>query len=459
MNQELEITIIANILFNYEYAVKVIPYLKKEYFDKYPEIVEEISKFFVAYTTVPTKKELIIEVQNRKGILPKRSEELTEFVKTLEKPEVNDIWILSKTEKFFQNKAILNAVMEGADIMSSHPKDSGKIIDLVKDAMCVSFDNSIGLDYFKDVDRRYDMYHTVEDKVSWGIKALDNISNGGISKKNLVCIVAGTGSGKSLMMCSVASNVIRNGQNVLYITLEMSEDRVAERIDANLYGETIDDLRRMSEEKYKTKAEALRRKSFGRLIIREYPTSSGNANHFRTLLTELKNKQDFIPDLIVVDYLNICASARYTPSQTNSYGYIKSISEELRGLAVEFNCAVLTATQTNRNGLNNSDIEMTDISESVGTAFVLDMFFAMIRTDTLDEQSKIQIKQLKNRYGDLTRFRTFELGIDRDRMTIYDLDSSFNFNNPANFSSPLPNKVRDIELKESDEFDFSQLTV
>lgn len=440
MGNELEYTIIANILYSAEYATKVIPYLKKEYFAELGELAEEISKFFGVYGSIPTKKELIIEVQNRKGIPPKRAAELTEIVKKLEQPKEHDVWLISRTEKFFQERAIVNAVIESADIMDSHPKDSGKIIDLVKNALAVSFDNSIGLDYFKDIDRRYEMYHRVEDKISWGIKALDEVTNGGISKKNLVCGIAPTGSGKSLFMCSIASNVVRQGQNVLYITMEMSEERVAERIDANLFGESIDRIRNMEEVRYKTLAEDLRQKTMGRLIIREYPTSGANANHFRKLLTELKNKQQFEPDLVVVDYLNICTSSRFSPANTNSYGLIKAISEELRGLAVEFNCAVLTATQTNRGGIQNSDLEMTDISESIGTAFVLDFMFAIIRTETLDEQNQILIKQLKNRYGDLTLKQSFTLGIDRPRMCVYDLDSNWTFNNPQTFASPLPKR-------------------
>lgn len=456
MQNDLEFTIVANILYNIDYATKVIPYLKKDYFSECGEIVEEIAKFFATYATTPSKKELLIELQNRKGVNRETYSKLKTIVENLKEPKDNDDWLMSRTENFFKERAIVTAVLESADIVTSHPKDSGKIIDLVKDALAVGFDNRIGLNYFEDVDRRYAMYHTIEDKVSWGIKELDNISNGGISKKNLVCAVAPTGSGKSLFMCSIASNVIRNGQNVLYITMEMSEDRVAERIDANLYGEPIDSIRNMEEKKYKTRAEELRNRTSGKLIIREYPTGGANTNHFRKLLTELKAKKNFVPDLIVVDYLNICSSARFTPSQTNSYGIIKAISEELRGLAVEFNTAVLTATQTNRSGINNSDLEMTEVSESIATAFILDMFIALIRTETLDEQGQILIKQLKNRYSDLTKNRTFCLGVDRDRMTVYSLDSAYNMSNPKNFSSPLPSG---ITPKKKGSLDLSKINV
>jgi replicative DNA helicase len=466
MENNLELTIIANLLYSKDYATKVIPYLKKSYFSKHNDtIVEEITKFFANYSTVPSKKELIIEINTRKGIDPEDAEAMMKVVEMLDEhpfsEESSERWIYDKTEKFCQERALINAITDCAEIVAEknetkREKNKGRIFDIVKDALAVSFDESIGLDYFRDIERRWAMYHTSEDKISWGIKELDDISNGGISKKNLVCVVAPTGSGKSLFMCSIASNAIKNGNNVLYITLEMSEDRVAERIDSNLYGESIDSIRNMDEVKYKTKAEELAKRDMGRLIIREYPTGGANANHFRKLLTELKNQQNFVPDLIVVDYLNICSSSRYLPAQVNSYGIIKAISEELRGLAVEYNTAVLTATQTNRSGINNSDLEMTEVSESIATAFILDMFIALIRTDTLDEQGQILIKQLKNRYSDLTKNRTFCLGIDRDRMTIYSLDSAYNYNNPTRFSSPLPSGV---SVKQKGKLDLSKINV
>lgn len=458
----LELTIIANLLYSKDYATKVIPYLKKDYFDDKNGIdilVEEITKFIATYATVPSKKELTIEVENRKELRPDKVSALKNIINSLEdEPKYDELWLYKTTEKFCKDTAIFKAVIKCSEILTSKNKDRdvGKIPDIIKDAMAISFDESIGLDYFKDIDRRFLMYHTAEDKVSWGIKELDDISNGGISKKNLVCAVAPTGSGKSLFMCSVASNAIRNGNNVLYITLEMSEDRVAERIDSNLYGESIETIRNMEETKYKTRAEELAKRNLGRLIIREYPTGGANANHFRKLLSELKTQQNFVPDLIVVDYLNICSSSRYLPAQTNSYGIIKAISEELRGLAVEYNTAVLTATQTNRSGINNSDLEMTEVSESIATAFILDMFIALIRTETLDEQGQILIKQLKNRYSDLTKNKTFCLGVDRDRMTVYSLDSAYNYNNPKKFSSPLPSGVT---VKKKGGLDLSKINV
>ena len=335
----------------------------------------------------------------------------------------------------FKDKALVNAIMQGATILEQGGKDNSKILGLVEDALSVTFDTNIGHDYFSDIQKRFESYHTVEDKVSWGLTTMDNITNGGISKKNIACAVAPTGSGKTAFLCSIVSNTIRHGYNVLYISMEMSEQKIAERIDANLMNETIPNIYKMNLNQYTSKVNQLKERVKGTLKIKEYPTSGANVSHFKALMNELKLKQHFVPDLVVVDYLNICNSARVKAGQTNSYGYIKAISEELRGLAVEYNVALLTATQTNRNGFNNSDVEMTDISESIGMTHVMDFMFAIIRTEALDQVHQISIKQLKNRYSDPNQNSTVFLGIDFSRMKLYDLEGSANGTN-AEFFRP-----------------------
>lgn len=416
--------IISNFFHCPEFAFKILPFTKAEYFKGNNRIiVSEILRFFTEFGTIPKPSEIKIEVEKRRGISDKDMKEILEQIDGIQPDASNFEWLVNSTEKYYQEQSLINAIMSSVEIID-RGENQGKILDMVQNAMAVSFDSNLGHDYFRDVEKRFEGYHTVEDKVSWGIRSLDEISKGGISKKNLVCLVAVTGSGKSLAMCSIAANVVKNGGNVLYISMEMSEQRVAERIDANLFNTDIDDIQKMDYKRYSTTMEHLSKKNHGRLIIKEYPTSGAHVGHFRSLLKELKMKQNFTPDLVVVDYMNICLSARIKPGQSNSYGIVKSISEELRGLAVEFNVALLTATQTNRSGFNNSDLDMTDISESIGSTFVMDMALALARTPELDEQNEIMVKQLKNRYGDLTKRPVINLGLNRARMRLYDLDET-----------------------------------
>lgn len=779
MTNSLEEKIVSNLLYNSEFAAKVIPYTKEEYFEDYSTIVDEIVKFFVKYGCAPTKDELKIEIQSRKGLTDKEVKNSCEKVSEIPVNDKSDFnWLIEKTEKFYQTRAMANAVINGAELIDRGEESSGRILKMVEDALAVSFDNNIGLDYFEDIERRYEMYHTVEDKVSWGVPSLDRITVGGMSKKTATCCVASTGchakgtkiimsdgslknvedvevgdrllgyngqyrtvlrlargkekmyrvsprrhesfivnenhilplfnvvtkqlenctikeyvtkpkywkhirymvsnatevefenpfeptiepyfvgvwlgdghthcmhitnqnpiigdylkefserrgdirywkeidkknhtchhfpmivhsrknsliedfanyglfigssnrgitrcsekfipeeyqrmsvenryqllaglldtdgwiecsrygfcskseklvrgiirlacslgfgtsfrskvvngctyycasimgdnlgkipckvkkftakfhpnkdvhhfqftleelpeddfygfsldgdhlyyidnwtlqhnTGKSALLCAISANVIRQGKNVLYISMEMSEDRVAERIDANLMSETVRNVRNMPYKSYIENTNRLKQKAYGRLIIREFPTSAAGVTQFKVLLKDLKTKKQFVPDLVVVDYMNICCSSRLKQGQTNSYGYIKAISEELRGLAVEYNVALLTATQTNRNGFNNSDIELTDISESIGSTHVMDMIFALIRTEALDEMGQIEIKQLKNRYSDPAAEPSIQLGFDRQKMTVYDLNSKANVNNPSNYASSIP---------------------
>lgn len=793
---DLERKIVANMMYNSEFAGKVVPYTKGEYFADYGEIAEEICKFYNKYGQSPTKSELKIEIRARKGLTDKAVNTLTDRIDGIPVDDKSDFnWLMEKTEKFYQTRAMANAVISGAELIDRGEEQSGQILKMVEDALAVSFDNHIGLDYFEDVERRYEMYHTVEDKVSWGVPSLDRITVGGMSKKTATCCVASTGchakgtkiimsdgslknvedvevgdrllgyngqyrtvlrlargkekmyrvsprrhesfivnenhilplfnvrtkqlenctikeyltkpkywkhihymvsnaaevefenpfeptiepyfvgvwlgdghthcmhitnqnpiigdylkefserrgdirywkeidkknhtchhfpmiahsrknsliedfanyglfigssnrgitrcsekfipeeyqrmsvenryqllaglldtdgwiehsnygfcskseklvrgiirlacslgfgtsfrskvvngctyycasiigdnlgkipckvkkfttelhpnkdvhhfqftleelpdddfygfaldgdhlyyidnwtlqhnTGKSALMCGIAANVIRQGKNVLYISMEMSEDRVAERIDANLMNETVYNVRNMNYKSYIASTNKLKEKAYGRLIIREFPTSAAGVTQFKVLLKDLKTKKQFVPDLVVVDYMNICCSSRLKQGQTNSYGYIKAISEELRGLAVEYNVALLTATQTNRNGFNNSDVELTDISESIGSTHVMDMIFALIRTEALDEMGQIEIKQLKNRYSDPAKEPTIQLGFDRQKMKVYDLDSKANINNPLNyassFPSPLSNPAKVVKPSEADD--------
>ena len=443
----LESKILDNLIYDNAYASKVIPFLKSEYFVNPTNgiVVEEIVKFYNKYSGTPTKDELKIELHNRPKLSDKALAEALEVVDGIKKDNSDEKWIVEKTEEYFKGRALENAVVSSAEILdgSSKIKDRNQILMKIQEALAVSFDSNLGHNYFDDVDGRYESYHRVEDKISWGIKSLDDITNGGISKKNLVCAVAPTGSGKSLFMCAIASNAIRQGLNVLYISMEMSEIRVAERIDANLMNDCIYNIHKLDLKQYTSRIESLKKKKHGRLIIKEYPTSGANTNHFKSLMNELKLKQGFVPDLGVVDYMNICSSSRVSPGQTNSYGYIKAISEELRGMAVEYNVAVMTATQTNRNGFNNSNIDITDTSESIGITYIMDFMFALIRTEALDDNNEIQIKQLKNRYGDLTKKPWFTLKVNRDKMMISDVDAP---PNPMTFE-PTKKVVPNVDIK------------
>jgi len=423
----LDDKIITNLLFNTDYARKVIPFLKTDYFEGERKIiVDEIIKFYGKYSDIPTKDALLIELERRRGINESTMRTLKEYVASYTKDNSNYDWLVKSTERFCQDRAMCNAIVHGAEMLNAHSEDLNGIYRMVTDALAVSFESDIGHDYFNDIDKRYELYHQSEDKISWGIESLDRITNGGMSKKNLLCCIAPTGSGKSLFMCAIASNCVRLGYNVLYVSLEMSEQRVAERIDANFMGERINKIQNMELTDYKNRCEKLKAKARGRLIIKEFPTSGANVNHFKSLLNDLRLKKNFVPDLIVVDYLNICSSARIKAGQTNSYGFIKAISEELRGLAVEQNVAILTATQVNRQGFESSDIDMSNVSESFGLTYVLDMFFALIRTPALDELNQISIKQLKNRYSDPTEEPQLTLGINRDHMMIYDIGGAEN---------------------------------
>ena len=429
MQQRIETLILKNLIHNEEYSRKVLPFLNKDYFLEHTDklLYQQIESFITKYNNLPTKEALVIELDNT-PLKDEEFENVSELITHLEgeKDEKSDLsWLLETTEKFCQDKAIYNAVVSSIKILDEPEKskdDKGAIPELLTDALSVSFDPHVGHDYLLDSDDRYDFYHRVEKKIPFDLDYFNKITGGGLSSKTLNIALAGTGVGKSLFMCHVASGALSQGNNVLYITLEMAEERIAERIDANLLNIRLDDLASLPKQMYEKKIQSLLNTVKGRLIIKEYPTAAASTNHFRALLNELNLKRNFKPDMILVDYINICSSSRIRPGQyTNSYSYIKSIAEELRGLAVEFDVPIVSATQTNRAGFQNTDVGLEDTSESFGLPATADFMFALITNENLEEAGQLLIKQLKNRYSDPTSNKKFLVGIDRAKMRLTDL--------------------------------------
>ena len=427
----IETTILGNLLINEEYTRKVLPFLKNDYFTSNAEktIHETIGDFVTKYNSLPTKEALSIELQEVK-INEEEFKETMELLDDISKDteEYADLgWLLDSTEKFCQDKAIYNAVVESISILDSQKsdQDKGVIPEILSDALSVSFDPHVGHDYLDDSDDRFEFYHRVEEKIPFDLDYFNRITKGGLPQKSLNICLAGTGVGKSLFMCHVASSCLSQNQNVLYITLEMAEEKIAERIDANLLDIAVDDLHALSKDMYDKKIENLSKTTKGKLIVKEYPTASANVNHFRALLNELNLKRSFIPDIIFVDYLNICTSSRIrTGANVNSYTYIKSIAEELRGLAVENKNPIVSATQTTRSGYSNTDVGLEDTSESFGLPATADLMFAIISTEQMEELGQIMVKQLKNRYNDPTVNRKFVIGIDRAKMKLFDVSQA-----------------------------------
>ena len=430
MQQRIETLILKNLIHNDEYARKVLPFLNKDYFEEHTDklLYEHVDTFITKYNNLPTKEALVIELENS-SLNDTEFDNVTELLthvdgqNTDEKPDIQ--WLLETTERFCQDKAIYNAVVKSIKILDEPDKtndDKGVIPELLTDALSVSFDPHIGHDYFLDSDDRYLFYHRVEKKIPFDLEFFNKITQGGLSTKTLNVALAGTGVGKSLFMCHQASSCLSQGHDVLYITLEMSEERIAERIDANLLNIGLNDLVSLPKTMYEKKIDELKKTIKGRLIIKEYPTAAAGSNHFRTLLNELNLKRNFTPDIIFIDYLNICSSSRIRTGQyVNSYSYIKAIAEELRGLAVEYDVPIMSATQTNRQGFQNTDVGLEDTSESFGLPATADFMFAIISNENLDEAGQILIKQLKNRYSDLTTNKKFLVGIDRAKMKLIDL--------------------------------------
>jgi archaellum biogenesis ATPase FlaH len=410
---------------------KVLPFLKDEYFSVEDDrlLYKEIKDFILKYNNLPTYDALLIEIDNLAGLKEDQVKNINQTLKEINEDNIdtNVDWLTDNTEKFCQEKAIYHAIMSSIEIMNNKngALSKGAIPGLLSDALGVSFDPNVGHDYIEEYDKRYDYYHRIEERVPFDLDFFNKITKGGLPKKTLNVALAGTGVGKSLFMCHVAASCLSQGKNVLYITLELAEEEVGKRIDANLMNTSFDDLLQMPKILYDKKAQVLKSKTNGKLIIKEYPTAGASTIHFKSLLNELNLKKSFRPDIIFIDYLNICMSARVKPGgSVNSYTYVKSIAEEIRGLAVEYQVPVVTATQTTRSGFSNSDVDLTDTSESFGLPATADFMFALINTEDLESLGQIMVKQLKNRYNDPTNNKRFVIGIDRTKMKLYDVEQS-----------------------------------
>ena len=408
---------------------KVLPFIEPEYFNAREEriIFEQIAKYAADYDNLVTQEILSIEIENRNDITEEESVNINKIINSLENVDADFDWLSDTTEKWCRDRAIYLALMESIGIANDEDqkKTRDAIPDILSKALAVSFNRHVGHDYLEDYEQRYELYHRKEDKIEFDLEYLNKITKGGIPRKTLNVALAGTGVGKSLFMCHFASSVLLQGRNVLYITMEMAEEKIAERIDANLLNVNIQEIVDLPKQIFESKVSNLSSKTQGTLIIKEYPTASAHAGHFRALLSELALKKSFRPDIIFVDYLNICASSRYRAgSNVNSYTTIKSIAEELRGLACEANVPIVSATQTTRSGYGSSDVELTDTSESFGLPATADLMFALISTDELEELGQIMVKQLKNRYNDLSVNKRFIVGIDRAKMRLYDCEQS-----------------------------------
>jgi replicative DNA helicase len=427
--EKVEFLILRNLLHNEEYLRKVIPFIKPEYFeDNQQKIVfEEIQNFVEKYNQVASKEILCIEVENRNDINDSSFKEVVGLITSLDEEVSEFNWLIDTTEKWCRDRAIYLALMESIALADGTDEKKGRdaIPSILSDALAVSFDAHVGHDYLADYEQRYETYHRKEDRVEFDLEYFNKITKGGLPNKTLNIALAGTGVGKSLFMCHVASSVLLQGRNVLYITMEMAEEKIAERIDANLLNVPIQEIGELPKVMFEDKVTKLAQKTQGTLIIKEYPTASAHSGHFKSLLNELALKKSFRPDIIFIDYLNICASSRYRGNSTvNSYSYIKAIAEELRGLAVEANVPIVSATQTTRSGYGSSDVELTDTSESFGLPATADLMFALISTDDLEGLGQIMVKQLKNRYNDPTIFKRFVVGIDRAKMRLYDCEQT-----------------------------------
>jgi len=429
----LEKKILKHLILDDEYTRKVLPFIKTEYFSNSSEklLFEQVSAYVMKYNSMPTKEALVIEVEKKINLTDDQYKKTIELIEDV--TQINEIsdtkWLIDATEGFCQEKAIYNGIMQSIQILDNkdgkQKLDKGAIPAILADALSVSFDHHVGHDFIDDAENRFDFYHRVEKRIPFDLDYFNRITKNGLPQKSLNIVLAGTGVGKSLFMCHCAAANLSIGKNVLYITLEMAEERIAERIDANLMNVEVDKLIGLPKNSYMTKVDRIREKTNGKLIIKEYPTASANVSHFKHLLNELKLKRQFIPDIIYVDYLNICASARMKMgASVNSYTYIKAIAEELRGLAVEYNLPVVSATQTTRGGYQNTDVELTDTSESFGLPATADLMFALISTEELEDLNQIMVKQLKNRYNDPTTNKRFVIGVDRSKMKLYDVEQS-----------------------------------
>lgn len=425
----IETTILRNLVTNDQYMRKVYPFLKSDYFTDLAdrEVFNHVKLFVDKYNSCPTTEALIISLQNDTQVSEDGYKSAAELVSELVPVEVNEEWLVEETEKFCKDKAIYNAIVRSIGVIDGSDKQISKdgIPSLLQEALGVCFDSSVGHDYFDDSMERYEYYHKIESRLPFDLNYFNKITNGGLPNKTLNICLAGTGVGKSLFMCHMAAGAVAQGRNVLYITMEMAEERIAERIDANLLNVEIDQLQELPKQLFESRIAKVKDKFHGKLIIKEYPTASAHVGHFKALLNELALKRSFRPDIVFVDYLNICASSRFKPGGgVNSYTYIKAIAEELRGLAVEYNLPIVSATQTTRSGYSNTDVELTDTSESFGLPATADFMFALISTEELEKLNQLMVKQLKNRYNDPTLHKRFMIGVDRAKMRLYDLEDN-----------------------------------
>ena len=425
----IEQTILKNLIQNDEFIRKTLPFIKEEFFQERQEqfIFREIKEYFMKYSASPTSEALLITIDEKDNIDSQLMGDISNLLKIVgddtEKTPYD--WLLDTSEEWCKDRAIYNGVMDSIEIIRDESRSKGDIPEILKDALSTSFDSNIGHDFLEDYESRFDFYHTEEEKIPFDLEMMNKITKGGLPNKSLNICMAGTGVGKSLFMCHIASSCLLQGKNVLYVTMEMAEEKIAERIDANLLDISLNDLQDLPKEMYDRKIKRVRDKTKGKLIIKEYPTASAHVGHLRHLLQELSLKKDFVPDMMFIDYLNICASSRVRPGgQVNTYSYVKSIAEEMRGLAVEFDVPIMSATQTNRTGFVSTDIGLEDTSESFGLPATAAFMFAVMSTEELQELDQIMIKQLKNRYNDPTYNRRFVLGIDRAKMRLYDCEQS-----------------------------------
>jgi len=457
--ERIETTILRNLIYDEEFSRKVIPFIQLDYFEQRIErvIFEEISKFIVKYGSSITTEALAIQLEDRDDLNETEIKESRDAVSLFTDDKVDNQWLVDTTEKWCRDRAIYLALMESISLADGKDDKKGRdaIPSILSDALAVSFDNHIGHDYLEDYEDRYESYHRKEERIEFDLDLFNKITKGGIPNKTLNIALAGTGVGKSLFMCHVASSVLLQGKNVLYITLEMAEEKIAERIDANLLNVNIQNITDLPKAMFEKKVHKLKKKTEGELIIKEYPTASAHAGHFKALLNELSLKKSFKPDIIFIDYLNICASSRYRAgSNVNSYSYIKAIAEELRGLAVEANLPIVSATQTTRSGYASSDVDLTDTSESFGLPATADLMFALISTEELEGLNQIMVKQLKNRYNDPTIYKRFVIGIDRAKMRLYDCEQKAQEDIIDNGQEEEYNKEDKIPKKSFAEFKF-----
>ena len=444
---EIENLVIKNLLLNEDYVRKALPFIKSEYFADITgrKIFDIASKYFIEYSALPTKEALIIEVGQINDISDDQHKQIVESISKIDNEESEHEWILDTTEKWCKERALYLALMSSIKIAEGNDEQraAGAIPTILSEALAVTFDNHIGHDYLEDYEERYEFYHQKEEKLPFDLEFFNRITKGGLPNKTLNVALAGTGVGKSLFMCHCASSALLQGKNVLYITLEMAEEKIAERIDSNLLNCDIQNITELPKIMFENKVTNIAKKTQGSLVIKEYPTASASASHFRALLNDLALKKTFKPDIIYIDYLNICASSRYSKlGNVNSYSYIKAIAEELRGLAVEANVPIVSATQTTRSGFASSDVDLTDTSESFGLPATADLMFALISTEELEGLGQIMVKQLKNRYNDPTYNRRFVIGVDRTKMRLYDCEQQA--------QDDLLDSGQDVEYNEED---------